>query len=135
MLAELSELHPCVKAAFEEASAGAGADLWALSQAGPEEMLNRTEYTQPALLAAGVLWRRGRRRVGARRGAAIARRIHCAGCRCAPRWTGALVRIRGQLMQTQRLPVSVRWPPTRPRMHWSEVCAAVRARSGGAGEL
>mgnify|MGYP000491123183 CR=1 FL=1 len=54
MLAELSELHPSVKAAFEEASDGAGVDLWALSQAGPEEMLNRTEYTQPALLAAGV---------------------------------------------------------------------------------
>ena len=58
MLAELSELHPSVKATFEEASDGAGVDLWALSQGGPEEMLNRTEYTQPALLAAGVaVWR------------------------------------------------------------------------------
>ena len=43
MLAELSELHPLVKASFEEASDGAGVDLWALSQAGPEEMLNRTQ--------------------------------------------------------------------------------------------
>ena len=61
MLAELGDRHPSVKASFEEASDGAGADLWALSQGGPEEMLNRTEYTQPALLAAGVavfFWKR-----------------------------------------------------------------------------
>ena len=58
MLAELAELHPQVRDAFVEASDGAGVDLWALSQGGPEEMLNRTEYTQPALLAAGVaVWR------------------------------------------------------------------------------
>ena len=43
MLAELAELHPAVKATFQEASEGAGVDLWALSQGGPEEMLNRTE--------------------------------------------------------------------------------------------
>ena len=36
MLAELSELHPSIKTTFEEASDGAGVDLWALSQAGPE---------------------------------------------------------------------------------------------------
>ncbi|RBG40349.1 malonyl CoA-acyl carrier protein transacylase, partial [Xanthomonas oryzae pv. oryzae] len=58
MLAELSELHPQIRETFAEASEGAGVDLWALSQGGPEEMLNRTEYTQPALLAAGVaVWR------------------------------------------------------------------------------
>ena len=58
MLAELAETHAVVRAAFEEASDGAGADLWALSQGGPEAMLNRTEYTQPALLAAGIaVWR------------------------------------------------------------------------------
>jgi [acyl-carrier-protein] S-malonyltransferase len=58
MLAELAELHPVVRETFREASDGAGVDLWALSQAGPEEQLNRTEYTQPALLAAGVaVWR------------------------------------------------------------------------------
>ena len=54
MLAELSELHPSIKTTFEEASDGAGVDLWALSQQGPEEQLNRTEFTQPALLAAGI---------------------------------------------------------------------------------
>jgi [acyl-carrier-protein] S-malonyltransferase len=58
MLAGLSEAHRSVRETFEEASDGAGVDLWALSQGGPEAMLNRTEYTQPALLAAGVaVWR------------------------------------------------------------------------------
>src|SRR5215831_4081335 len=58
MLAELAAAHPEVKATFDEASQGAGADLWALSQQGPEEDLNRTENTQPALLAASVaVWR------------------------------------------------------------------------------
>lgn len=58
MLADLSEQYAQVRETFVEASDGAGADLWALSQGGPEEMLNRTEYTQPALLAAGVaVWR------------------------------------------------------------------------------
>jgi len=58
MLAELAELHAGVRETFAEASDGAGADLWTLSQGGPEVMLNRTEYTQPALLAAGVaVWR------------------------------------------------------------------------------
>lgn len=58
MLAELSELHRGIRETFVEASDGAGVDLWALSQGGPETMLNRTEYTQPALLAASVaVWR------------------------------------------------------------------------------
>ncbi|MGA9340956.1 MAG: ACP S-malonyltransferase [Rhodanobacteraceae bacterium] len=58
MLAELAEVHPIVRETFEEASDGAGVDLWALSQSGAEVMLNRTEYTQPALLAAGIaVWR------------------------------------------------------------------------------
>ena len=58
MLAELASEYAIVKATFEEASAGAGADLWAISQDGPEELLNRTDNTQPALLAAGVaVWR------------------------------------------------------------------------------
>jgi [acyl-carrier-protein] S-malonyltransferase len=57
MLAELAAAHAEVQAVFEEASQGAGVDLWALSQ-GQEEQLNRTENTQPALLAASVaVWR------------------------------------------------------------------------------
>lgn len=58
MLADLADRHALVRDTFAEASEGAGADLWTLSQSGPEEMLNRTEYTQPALLAAGMAaWR------------------------------------------------------------------------------
>jgi len=58
MLAELAAAYPEIRAAFAEASAGAGVDLWALAQDGPEERLNQTEFTQPALLAAGVaVWR------------------------------------------------------------------------------
>lgn len=58
MLAELAAAHAEVQATFAEASEGAGVDLWALSQAGPEDRLNQTEYTQPALLAAGIaVWR------------------------------------------------------------------------------
>ena len=58
MLAELAAAHPEVQAAFGEASQGAGLDLWALASQGPDEQLNRTENTQPALLAASVgVWR------------------------------------------------------------------------------
>lgn len=58
MLADLAQAHPEVRTTFEEASDGAGVDLWALSQQGPEASLNRTENTQPALLASGVaVWR------------------------------------------------------------------------------
>ena len=67
MLSELAAAHPEVRAAFDEASQGAGADLWTLSQQGPEEQLNQTEFTQPALLAAGVgVWRAWLARGGAR---------------------------------------------------------------------
>ena len=105
MLAELSELHPSVKATFQEASDGAGVDLWALSQAGPEEMLNRTEYTQPALLAAGVaVWRLWQSEGGAK---PVVLAGHSLGEYTALVAAGALslrdgahlVRIRGQLMQ------------------------------------
>ena len=39
---------------FGEASAALGYDLWALTQQGPAEELNKTRQTQPALLAASV---------------------------------------------------------------------------------
>ena len=58
MLTELAAAHAEVQATFEEASQGAGLDLWSLSAQGPEDQLNRTENTQPALLAASVAaWR------------------------------------------------------------------------------
>jgi [acyl-carrier-protein] S-malonyltransferase len=67
MLADLAAAHAEVKATFDEASQGAGVDLWALSQQGPEDQLNRTENTQPALLAASVaVWRVWQKLGGAR---------------------------------------------------------------------
>ncbi|TAM92851.1 MAG: [acyl-carrier-protein] S-malonyltransferase [Rhodanobacteraceae bacterium] len=58
MLAELAAEFPEVRKVFDEASEGAGIDLWTLAQNGPEEELGRTENTQPALLAASVaVWR------------------------------------------------------------------------------
>jgi [acyl-carrier-protein] S-malonyltransferase len=58
MLADLAEAHPQVRATFDEASQGAAIDLWKLSAQGPEDHLNSTENTQPALLAASVaVWR------------------------------------------------------------------------------
>jgi [acyl-carrier-protein] S-malonyltransferase len=58
MLADLSATYPIVKHTFEEASDVLDYDLWKLSQDGPEETLNQTDKTQPALLAGGVaVWR------------------------------------------------------------------------------
>ena len=58
MLAGLAEANPVVRDTFAEASEGADVDLWSLAQAGPDDQLNRTEFTQPALLAAGIaVWR------------------------------------------------------------------------------
>ncbi|HEX4872748.1 MAG TPA: ACP S-malonyltransferase [Nevskiaceae bacterium] len=49
---------PLIAQTWAEASAVLGWDLARLVGEGPLEQLNRTEYTQPALLAAGVaLWR------------------------------------------------------------------------------
>jgi len=58
MLAELSAQHPLIGDTFAEASQALGYDLWALVQQGPEERLNQTDKTQPAILAASIaLWR------------------------------------------------------------------------------
>ncbi|MCP1647655.1 MULTISPECIES: ACP S-malonyltransferase [Pseudomonas aeruginosa group] len=58
MLAELGAQHAIVRDTFAEASAALGYDLWALVQEGPEERLNQTDKTQPAILTASIaLWR------------------------------------------------------------------------------
>lgn len=115
MLAELSELHPQIRETFAEASEGVGVDLWALSQGGPEEMLNRTEYTQPALLAAGVaVWRLWTAQRG-QRPALLAG--HSLGEYTALVAAGALslhdgahlVRLRGQFMQLRHRRALARW--------------------------
>jgi len=65
MLAQLAATDPIVQATFEDASAVLGYDLWELIQQGPEERLNATEFTQPAMLTAGVAtWRLWHRRGG-----------------------------------------------------------------------
>ncbi|MEQ4923722.1 ACP S-malonyltransferase [Proteus hauseri] len=58
MLAELAEQYPVVTETFAQASDVLGYSLWDLVQNGPEEELNKTWKTQPALLAASVaVWR------------------------------------------------------------------------------
>lgn len=58
MLQELAAEHPEVEQTFASASEVLGYDLWRLTSEGPAEKLNLTEYTQPAMLAAGVsAWR------------------------------------------------------------------------------
>lgn len=58
MLQNIAALYPSIQETFKEASEALGYDLWALTSNGPAEKLNQTEYTQPALLTAGVaLWR------------------------------------------------------------------------------
>jgi [acyl-carrier-protein] S-malonyltransferase len=105
MLAGLSDLHPIVRETFAEASDGAGVDLWALSQQGPEEQLNRTEYTQPALLAAGIAVWRAWRGLGGVMPARLAGHslgeytALVAADALSLRDAAHLVRIRGQLMQ------------------------------------
>ncbi|MCK3658343.1 malonyl CoA-acyl carrier protein transacylase [Pasteurellaceae bacterium Pebbles2] len=54
MLAELATEFPVVQDTFKQASEVLGYDLWALTQQGPAEELNKTWQTQPALLAASV---------------------------------------------------------------------------------
>lgn len=105
MLAELAELHPQIRETFVEASEGAGVDLWTLAQDGPEEMLNRTEYTQPALLAAGIaMWRLWNAQRGTRpvmlAGHSLGEYTALVAAGVLSLREGAhLVRLRGQLMQ------------------------------------
>ena len=54
MLASLAEAYPVVQQTFTSASDVLGYDLWQLVQNGPEEKLNETQITQPALLTASV---------------------------------------------------------------------------------
>jgi [acyl-carrier-protein] S-malonyltransferase len=105
MLAELAAAYPLVRETFAEASEGAGADLWALSQSGPEAELNRTEHTQPALLAASVAAWRVWQQLGGAQPALLSGHslgeysaLVCAGA-LSLRDGAALVAARGHLMQ------------------------------------
>ena len=58
MLSELAASFPLVNETFTQASDVLGYDLWKLTRDGPKDELNRTDRTQPAMLAAGVaVWR------------------------------------------------------------------------------
>ncbi|HEY8054176.1 MAG: ACP S-malonyltransferase [Steroidobacterales bacterium] len=66
MLSALASASQAVRATFEEASGVLGFNLWKLVSEGPEDALNATERTQPAMLAAGVAtWRAWRAEGGA----------------------------------------------------------------------
>ncbi|MBN8736737.1 MAG: ACP S-malonyltransferase [Xanthomonadales bacterium] len=105
MLAELGAAFPEVRKTFDEASEGAGFDLWALSQDGPEAELGKTENTQPALLAASVAtWRTWLAQGGAVPAQVAGHSLGeysalvCAGA-LPLREAAALVAERGRLMQ------------------------------------
>jgi [acyl-carrier-protein] S-malonyltransferase len=58
MLAELAKAFPQVEETFSQASDALGYDLWQRVQQGPEDLLNQTACTQPAMLSAGfATWR------------------------------------------------------------------------------
>jgi [acyl-carrier-protein] S-malonyltransferase len=104
MLADFAAQHE-VRAAFEEASRALGYDLWALTQQGPAEQLNATEYTQPAMLTAGVaLWRLWQARGGANPAEVSGHSLGeftalvCAGALSLSE-AADLVRFRGRAMQ------------------------------------
>jgi [acyl-carrier-protein] S-malonyltransferase len=67
MLRALAEASGIIRDTFAEASAAVQYDLWKITQEGPAEELNRTECTQPAMLAAGVatfrFWREAKGRM------------------------------------------------------------------------
>lgn len=105
MLAALAVQHDEVRQTFDSASSRLGYDLWALVQSGPEDRLNATECTQPAMLAAGLAtWRVWQRRGGA---VPAAMAGHSLGEFTALAAAGSidpdeaieLVRFRGQVMQ------------------------------------
>lgn len=105
MLAALAGTCKQIDETFGEASEVLGYDLAALVRNGPAERLDQTEYTQPALLAAGVaVWRVWRARGGAQPAALAG---HSLGEYAALVAAGALefsdalhlTRLRGQYMQ------------------------------------
>ena len=105
MLAALAAAEPGVRDTFAKASQALGYDLWQLVSGGPEEVLNATERTQPALLAAGVaVWRVWRARGGGLPALVSGHSLGeftalvCAGAFELPAAI-ELVRFRGQAMQ------------------------------------
>jgi [acyl-carrier-protein] S-malonyltransferase len=107
MLAQLLSIDTdgVIRATFSEASEVLGYDLWRLVQEGPEDQLNATERTQPAMLASGVAtWRVWRAKGGAVPSVLAGHSLGeftalvCAGS-LELRSAIDLVRFRGQAMQ------------------------------------
>lgn len=58
MMNGLAQDYPQINETFAQASEALGYDLWQVVTQGPEDKLNSTDVTQPAMLAAGVAtWR------------------------------------------------------------------------------
>lgn len=110
MLADLAADYPQIEETFAEASEVLGYDLWQLVQNGPEQQLNDTRKTQPALLTASVALYRVARANGLTDVSAMAGHslgeysaLVCAGCidfKDAVR----LVALRGEAMQSAVAP-------------------------------
>lgn len=105
MLADIGAQHSQIRDTFAEASDALGYDIWSLVQQGPEEQLNQTDKTQPAILTASIaLWRLWEARGGVRPSYVVG---HSLGeysalvAASALAFTDAvrLVERRGQLMQ------------------------------------
>src|SRR5271154_1801918 len=101
MLAALAENFASVRETFAEASTVLGYDLWERVARGPEEALNATACTQPAMLAAGVATWRAWRAAGGAEPALVAGHslgeFSALGCAGALPFGAAigLVRVRG----------------------------------------
>ena len=99
------DTFPVVRNTFAEASTALGEDLWALVDNGPDELLNQTVNTQPAMLAADIAVYRAWRAAGGGAPAVLAG--HSLGEYAALVAAGALtfadavplVRFRAQSMQ------------------------------------
>ncbi|MEO7773723.1 MAG: ACP S-malonyltransferase [Steroidobacteraceae bacterium] len=106
MLTALAATEPLVLSTFAEGSVALGYDLWKLVSDGPEDQLNTTEFTQPAMLAAGIaIWRvwceRGGVRPDVLSGHSLGEFTALVAAQALDFGAALdLVRHRGQLMQT-----------------------------------
>ncbi len=106
MLSKLGTVAPIIKETFDEASDVLSYDVWQLIQADPQQRLDQTQYTQPALLTASVaLWRLWQSEGGRQPDYMVGHSLGeysalvCAGALpFAP--TVNLVRLRGKYMQS-----------------------------------
>src|SRR5258708_18545300 len=136
MLSKLAA-ERAVQDTFAGASAVLGYDLWKLVSEGPEEALNATERTQPAMLAAGIAtWRVWRAHGGALPALVTG---HSLGeftalvCAEALEFNAAvdLVRFRGQVMQ-EAVPAGAGALAALLGLSEGEIAAAGRGAAQGA---